>query len=85
MDKEEKQKLYTFIILITIGIIIGCVFYIYFEIDSAKDACNERGLDYDLKWPMKHYCNDKEFVKYTEGWVIAGEHEYLYTNPLRRG
>ncbi len=75
MDNEEstlkwlisnKKLIWNFIILTTIIIIIIFSLLTIIEITSARKNCKEFGGNYKLI-PFEHTCNNKTFIKYTDG------------------
>jgi len=63
MNFKEKIP-WTFIILISIGLILACSFLIFSEILDARKECNLIGGEYKFKIIQGHLCNGKSFVKY---------------------
>lgn len=62
--KKINPKLWTFLILISIGMILSCSYLILSEISEAKKECNNLDGEYNFKFLQGHFCDGKRFVKY---------------------
>jgi len=71
--KKVDPKLLTFLILISIGVIIACSYLMIYEISSAKKECNIIGGKFDFKFFAGTFCDGKEWVKYNSCQVVAGK------------
>ena len=77
MEKEiietNSKNFWTFIILFSVGLIFTFSFIVISEILSAKTECEEIGGVHKIK-SFEHFCNNKSFIKYTDGsWEIEQE------------
>lgn len=71
--RKADPKFWTFLILISIGIILFCSYLVVEEIYNAKKECNNIGGKYDFKFPGGHLCDGKKFVKFNYCQVVKGE------------
>lgn len=62
--KKIDPRLWTILIFISIGAIIGASYLIINEILEAKKECNALGGEYNFKIVQGHFCNTKLFVKH---------------------
>lgn len=72
-------------LLIIGGIIFAIIgaFLIGYEIFTAKQFCIENNGDYKFNFnlPVKHLCDNKEIVKYTDGWFFK-EDKDMYNSKV---
>lgn len=73
MEKEEEFKIeasdiWKCLILVTIGLMIGAIYLIFLEYNSARKSCIEKDGELDFKFLNKYFCDDKPFLKYSDGW-----------------
>jgi len=67
----DSKTVYSIAIFISIGLIIGALFIIYYEISDAKKSCEDLEMEYKFVIPYKHLCNNKSFFKYSDAWDFS--------------
>ncbi len=74
MDLKEitPKVIWTFIILISIGVIIGVSYLIVSEILEARKECNNLSGEYNFKIVQGHFCNDRKFILYNSCLLGGG-------------
>jgi hypothetical protein len=75
-NKDLKKDLYSATIVISIGLIITCSAFIYFEINDAKKSCQLQDMVYEFELPYNHLCNNESYFKYSNGWDFEREFNY---------
>jgi len=68
----EKIKIVNLVIIISLGLVVGSLFFIYHEYSSAKTSCEELGFEYEFHYP-NHFCNNESYFQYNTGWDFSNE------------
>jgi len=72
-EKIYKISMITLGIIILIGIIIGSISIIFYEVYSAKSYCNSINGKYIFNLKQGHQCNNQTLIKYNTGWDFYRE------------
>jgi hypothetical protein len=70
MLKETYKLLLDILTFITFLTVVLAITVFVSEIYSAKHSCTEINGTYNFKINLQHYCDDKLYIKYTDGWHI---------------
>ena len=75
-ETSFKSNETNILIFISLGLIIGSIFFISYEFYSVKTSCEDLGFEYEFNFPEEHLCNNKTFYKYNTGWDFLKEINY---------
>ena len=79
--KIEANDIWKFIILIAVGMILTSCYIIYHEYSSARDSCIDREGEFDFQFLNNYFCNNKPFLKYSNGWDWSREFNFNKSIP----
>ena len=74
--KINSKLFYTILIFAAVGLIIGSTIFIFNEIYQAKKTCEDLGFEHKFIFPNDFLCNNKTFLKYSNGWSFSREINY---------
>lgn len=66
IGKKDMNTILMFIIFASIGVILFFSYMVFYEISSAKKACENINESYQFK-NFNHLCDGKSFYKYSNG------------------
>jgi len=73
--RKVDPKLWTYLILVSIGLILTCSYLIVMEVYNSKKECNNIGGTFDYKFLTGTLCDGKEWVKFNSCQVVKGKND----------
>jgi len=81
MSEEEvvidAKRIWAFLIILGAGLILGTIALLFYEINSAKNSCEEINGTY--KFSFSHTCNGEPYYRYSDG---SWDFDWNYTISL---